>query len=128
MYDPVHVPFSSVSYERQEILKWLDASDDETCPVSGNPLQRKSLVRNITLADEISDWYQQRQQNTGFSFTDKANTISAVTRTLCGFVPSTALLDSLPSVVPCGTKQASSDRDRLNNLLSILDEAVACCN
>jgi hypothetical protein len=128
MCDPVHVPFSSVSYERQEILKWLDASDDETCPVSGNPLQRKSLVLNVTLADEISDWYHQRQQNTGFSFTDKANTISTETRTLCGFVPSTALLDSFPSVVPRGTKQASSDLDRLNNLLSILDEAVACCN
>jgi hypothetical protein len=89
MYDQVHVPYSSVSYELQEILKWLDVSDDETCPVSGNPLQRKSLVRNITLADEIFDWCQQCQQNTGFLFTDKANPTSQH----CGFIPSNALLD-----------------------------------
>jgi hypothetical protein len=111
------------------ILKGLDASDDETCSVSGNALQRKSLDRILSLADEISDWCQQRQHNTGFSFTDKADpTTGTRTPKLCKIVPSTALLDSLPSVVPCGTKQASSDRDRLNNLLSILDEAVACCN
>jgi hypothetical protein len=96
MYDPVHVPFSSVSYERQEILKCLDASDGETCPVSGNALPRKSLVRNKQLADEISDWCHQGQLKTGFSFTDKSSP---------GFVPTTALLDSLPSVVSLGRKK-----------------------
>jgi hypothetical protein len=129
MDDPVHAPASSVSYERIDILKWLDASDDETCPVSGTPLRRKSLVRNTALAQEIDAWYQQRQQNKAFSFKKQANPLSTATTMaqVCGTFPSVVLLDN---VLPfqCAGQSANTERDCLNSLLSILDEAVECCN
>jgi hypothetical protein len=60
MNDPVGIgDDNDVNYERRVILKWLDCSGADTCPVTGNRLTKKDLVRNSKLSREIDDWTRQ---------------------------------------------------------------------
>lgn len=42
------------SYERKNILKWLDVN--ETCPISGQSLEDTTLVTNWNLRKSIDEW------------------------------------------------------------------------
>mmetsp|Transcript_18305 Transcript_18305/g.32240 ORF Transcript_18305/g.32240 Transcript_18305/m.32240 type:complete len:176 (+) Transcript_18305:165-692(+) len=52
-----------VSFERTAILKWL-SQIDEVCPVTGEPLDKKRLIRNVQLQDEIEQWEREQQELT----------------------------------------------------------------
>lgn len=139
MDDPVHSKNNpTVSFERQELFKWL--SVDAFCPVTGQPLSRKSLVRNTALADEIEAWRYdtaggRRHQTTTTPSTTSASTSLDTTKQLYSsnmaarstssmLPPIAALLDSLPTSRTRRT--AASAADRMDNLLALLDEAIEC--
>lgn len=61
MDDPVTSKDGSATFERSIILKWLDSSMSDLCPVTDQVLTRKNLVRNDKLADQIREWKQQQQ-------------------------------------------------------------------
>jgi hypothetical protein len=65
MEDPVTSRDGSATFERNIILKWLDSSLSELCPVTDQVLTRKDLVRNDKLATQIQEWKKQRQQLQG---------------------------------------------------------------
>lgn len=57
MKDPVMTK-QGINYERNAILKWLDCSAEELCPVTSTPLSRRGLVSNPKLQWEIEQWEQ----------------------------------------------------------------------
>jgi hypothetical protein len=139
MTDPVMRKGGSVTYERKAILKWLDASGDNVCPVTGTTLARSNLVRNTTLAAELKQWNmcnnrRQRNQEQKPSPPQQqllqmhqcpsppAKVFSAGNRRYRDF---THTLDSILD----GTTALSVDRESsldTDSLLSLLDEAVEC--
>jgi U-box domain len=143
MDDPVHHPStSSVSFERQYILQWLQHVE-EKCPVTGNFLSRQSLVRHAALADEIDAWkrqqqqlqQQQQQQERRFMVNNNKLTTSRDMPSSMAFRVMT-MLDSLPPMTTMAMPRRygggdGSDTDtttttRLEDVLSLLDEAIAC--
>lgn len=143
MDDPVHSKNNpTVSFERQELLKWL--SVDAICPVTGQPLSRKSLVRNTALAHEIEAWRydtgNRRRQTTTVPSTTASTSLATTkqysstmaARSTSMFPPMAALLDSLPTSrvnndLPLSSRPtAATAADRLDDLLALLDEAIEC--
>jgi hypothetical protein len=129
MQDPVMTK-EAVNYERAAILRWLDCSAEETCPVTQSPLTRHGLVSNGKLRWEIEQWQMQH----GSHSSTRSNTVGAVaheepikklssSETVSrGMVVGPSVIRSMP--VRSDNDADDTDGDKVDNLLSALDAVI----
>ena len=56
MDDPVTSKDGSATFERSQILRWLDSAISTSCPITDQALRREDLVRDDELANAIQEW------------------------------------------------------------------------
>jgi U-box domain len=128
MQDPVMTK-EGINFERKAILKWLDSSCEELCPVTSEPLSRRGLVSNSKLQWEIEQWQQK------YGMENKVEPASAVSSTCCLTKLSGAEMVSRDMMTSCmirptdlhGNQSHVSSRLRnKKSVLDILDAAIDC--
>jgi hypothetical protein len=140
MKDPVMTK-AGVNFDRKAILRWLDCSAEETCPVTQTPLTRRGLVSHSKLQWEIEQWQIQHGIPTAtdvesttvasasYHHDSPVKKLSMVTRDMI-CMPS--MIKSLPSGNDNrNDNQLSHDMEsagdnKMDNLLNALDAAINC--
>ncbi|KAG7372616.1 U-box domain containing protein [Nitzschia inconspicua] len=139
MRDPV-MTTEGVNFERKAILKWLEVSDDDICPITSKPLYRRNLESNSELQSEIEHWEQKygSAKKTdaiypmSFSCSSSTTTLSSVKLESPGMVavasPTTRplaidLYSDNNSIAQLNTLTQTRSKQRL---LDVLDSALNC--